>query len=35
MTNHHLDISAPVSRALQDGQAVVAFESTIITHGMP
>lgn len=35
MTNHHLDISAPVSQALHDGQAVVAFESTIITHGMP
>ncbi|MDX2382150.1 MAG: pseudouridine-5'-phosphate glycosidase [Acidimicrobiia bacterium] len=35
MTNPHLDISTPVSRALQEGQAVVAFESTIITHGMP
>jgi pseudouridine-5'-phosphate glycosidase len=35
MTNPHLDISAPVSGALRDGRAVVAFESTIITHGMP
>jgi pseudouridine-5'-phosphate glycosidase len=35
MTNSHLDVSPPVSRALHDGQAVVALESTIITHGMP
>ena len=30
-----LDISAEVSRALADGGAVVALESTIVTHGMP
>ena len=30
-----LDISADVARALADGRAVVALESTIITHGMP
>lgn len=31
----HLYISAPVQKALQEGKAVVALESTIISHGMP
>jgi len=31
----HLNISDPVAEALQAGRAVVALESTIITHGMP
>lgn len=31
----HLKISAPVQKALQEGKAVVALESTIISHGMP
>ena len=35
MINPYLDISVPVSRALEEGGAVVALESTIITHGMP
>ena len=35
MTNPHLDISTSVSQALQNKSAVVALESTIITHGMP
>jgi pseudouridine-5'-phosphate glycosidase len=35
MTNPYLDISGPVSDALGEGLAVVALESTIITHGMP
>lgn len=35
MTNPYLDVSEPVSQALQEGRAVVALESTIITHGMP
>lgn len=35
MTTPHLTISDPVAEALQAGGAVVALESTIITHGMP
>lgn len=36
MTQHsHLDISPEVAATLAAGQAVVALESTIITHGMP
>ena len=31
----HLDIAEDVAAALQTGQAVVALESTIISHGMP
>ncbi|WP_159586609.1 pseudouridine-5'-phosphate glycosidase [Chelativorans xinjiangense] len=31
----HIDIHPPVAEALAGGQAVVALESTIITHGMP
>ena len=31
----HLDVAPEVSSALQEGRAVVALESTIITHGMP
>jgi len=30
-----LHLHAPVKKALDNGQAVVALESTIITHGMP
>lgn len=30
-----LDVSAPVRDALDDGQPVVALESTIISHGLP
>ena len=33
--NHLLDISAEVKQALDAGKAVVALESTIISHGMP
>ena len=33
--NRHLDIAADVSAALDNGQPVVALESTIICHGMP
>ena len=35
MTIAHLEISSPVAEALDEGRAVVALESTIITHGMP
>ncbi len=35
MTNAPLVFSTEVARALAGGQAVVALESTIITHGMP
>jgi pseudouridine-5'-phosphate glycosidase len=35
VTKPHLNISDPVAEALQAGRAVVALESTIITHGMP
>ena len=31
----YLDVAPEVSTALQEGQAVVALESTIISHGMP
>ena len=33
--NEYLDIAPEVLQALQDRQAVVALESTIISHGMP
>ena len=33
--NSQLDISSEVDEALKTGQAVVALESTIISHGMP
>lgn len=33
--NEFLDIAPDVSNALRSGQAVVALESTIISHGMP
>ncbi len=37
MKNFHpfLEISPSVTQALQDGQPIVALESTIISHGMP
>jgi len=35
MLNQYLDIAAPVKEALKNNQAVVALESTIISHGMP
>ena len=31
----HMDISPEVKEALENNQAVVALESTIISHGMP
>ena len=34
-TTRYLDIDPEVSAALQNSQAVVALESTIISHGMP
>ncbi|TIU89057.1 MAG: pseudouridine-5'-phosphate glycosidase, partial [Mesorhizobium sp.] len=30
-----LHLNSEVAAALQEGRAVVALESTIITHGMP
>ncbi len=33
--NKYLDIKADVANALENGKAVVALESTIISHGMP
>jgi pseudouridine-5'-phosphate glycosidase len=33
--NAHLDVAANVADALNNGQPVVALESTIVTHGMP
>ncbi|RKF15603.1 pseudouridine-5'-phosphate glycosidase [Alginatibacterium sediminis] len=33
--NQYLDIHPEVAQALRDGKAVVALESTIISHGMP
>ena len=33
--NEHLDISPDVAAAISAGKAVVALESTIISHGMP
>ena len=35
MINHYLDISHEVMDALNEGRAVLALESTIISHGMP
>ena len=35
MTHPHLTVSDAVGKALHDQRAVVALESTIITHGMP
>lgn len=35
MFEHYLDINPEVALALKNGQAVVALESTIISHGMP
>jgi len=36
MTNRsYLDIAPEVQQALEQGRAVVALESTIISHGMP
>jgi pseudouridine-5'-phosphate glycosidase len=35
MTHPHLDVHPEVAAALAAGQAVVALESTIISHGMP
>ena len=35
MTHPHLTVSDAVGEALHDQRAVVALESTIITHGMP
>lgn len=34
-SSHYLDITPEVAAALHDGEAVVALESTIISHGMP
>jgi pseudouridine-5'-phosphate glycosidase len=33
--NKHLDLTAEVRQALEEGKPVVALESTIISHGMP
>ncbi len=35
MQNPYLDINPEVAQALAEGKAVVALESTIISHGMP
>jgi len=35
MLNQYLDINPEVKQALDSGKAVVALESTIISHGMP
>jgi pseudouridine-5'-phosphate glycosidase len=35
MLSQYLDINPEVKQALDDGKAVVALESTIISHGMP
>ncbi len=35
MLNNYLDIKPEVAKALKEGKAVVALESTIISHGMP
>lgn len=35
MLNKHLDVREDVLAAIEKGQAVVALESTIISHGMP
>ena len=31
----HLDIADDIARGLRKGEAVVALESTIVSHGMP
>ena len=35
MLRNYLDINPEVAKALEEGRAVVALESTIISHGMP
>ena len=35
MLKNYLDINPEVAKALEEGKAVVALESTIISHGMP
>jgi len=35
MLTNYLDINPEVAKALEEGRAVVALESTIISHGMP
>lgn len=35
MLMNYLDIKPEVAKALKEGRAVVALESTIISHGMP
>ena len=35
MYKDYLDINPEVKQALDNNQAVVALESTIISHGMP
>jgi pseudouridine-5'-phosphate glycosidase len=35
MLRNYLDINPEVAKALEEGKAVVALESTIISHGMP
>ena len=35
MLTNYLDIKPEVAKALKEGMAVVALESTIISHGMP
>lgn len=35
MLRNYLDINPEVAKALKEGKAVVALESTIISHGMP
>lgn len=35
MNNHYLEIKPEVQEALNSGKAVVALESTILSHGMP
>ena len=35
MLEKYLDIKPEIKKALEEGKAVVALESTIISHGMP
>lgn len=35
MMNHYIEINEEVQQAMDDNKAVVALESTIISHGMP
>ena len=35
MLEKYLEIQPEVAQALKEGKAVVALESTIISHGMP